>query len=153
MRTVIGIDHRGARIFAHATGSEQVNRKSGFFYREQPLFRCAGGVQKFGGAVGEEFRGQQIVRMIFVREADSRKAVIVFQTRIERNVVGFERKRCGVGEQEHGAGVVVLQRLLIRRSPSRNVGGKSAQGECERLQVKTRVDATASVEAVLRMIS
>ena len=56
-----------------------------------------------------------------------------------------------MGEQEHGAGVVVLQRFLISSTPGGDVGRKSTHGECERLQVEARVDATASVEAVLRI--
>src|SRR6185312_16592322 len=114
--------------------------KGGFFYWEQPLLRRAGGVEKFGGAVGEEFRGQQVVRMIFVCEADGGKTVVVFQIWIERNVVGFERKRGCVGEQEHGAGVVALQRFLISSTPGGNVGREGAHGEAQRLELEAGID-------------
>src|SRR5256885_16715310 len=95
--------------------------------RETPLFVCTRGVKKFVSAREHPIPELQIIRMIFVGQAERRQAPGIFQIGIERKTVVLERQGCTMAEDFHGAVEIVREGGLevlapAWRSEERRVG-------------------------------
>src|SRR5208282_66102 len=85
--------------------------------------------------------------MIFVRHTERRKSPGVFQVRIEREAIVFDRKRSAVAKNLDGPRKIMAQNTLETFAPSRRAGREATQGETNRRHVETGVETAAAVEA------
>src|SRR4029077_4178760 len=123
---VVGIDDRGLGIVAHAAGTKKVEGEVVFFDGIVPFLLRTSCVEKFEGAVLLPRGELEIVGMVFVSHAQGRQAPSILEFRIERETVGFERKRGAVATNAHGAREVVADSILEALAPARRIWRKAA---------------------------
>jgi len=98
VRAVVGVDHRGLGIIAHAAGAEEMDGELLLANGGRPLLLGSGGVEEFEGALAEPVGKLDVVGMIFVSEAKSGQAPGIFQVGIEREAVGLDGQGSAVAE-------------------------------------------------------
>src|SRR3989440_5367565 len=149
---MIGVDYRSLRISAHAAGAQQMHGKLLFADGGRPFLFGSCGVEKLHGALAEPVGKLDVVRMVFVREAESRKAPGIFQVGIKRKAVALDRKRCAVAEKFHGAREIVGQSILESLAPARRAGRQATHSKPDGSLVEAGVQSAASVNSNFLMV-
>src|SRR5712664_1791404 len=106
----------------------------------------AGSVKKLVRARKQPIPKLQIIRMILVRKAQRGQAPCVFQIRIQREAVVFNRQRCPVAENLHRAVEILRQGRLEILSPARRSGRESAEGKADWREIETSIKPAPAAE-------
>src|SRR5216684_1628035 len=88
----------------------------------------------------------QIVRMILIGQAQRGQAPGVLQIGIEGEAVVFDRQRCTMAENLHGAIEIVSESSFEVLAPARRIGRKPAESKADGSEIEARVETAASVE-------
>src|SRR5438034_868938 len=147
MGAVIRIDHRRLRIVSHTAAAEKMHGELLLPRRETPLFVRTGGVKKFVSACEHPIPELQIIRMIFVGQAERRQTPGIFQIRIERKTVVLDREGCTMAEDFHGAVEIVREGGLEVLAPAWHPGGQTSESKTDGREIEASIKPAPSIEA------
>src|ERR1700674_1226390 len=147
MSAVIGIDDGSLRIVPHAAGSEKVDGELRFTNGLGPLLLHASCVQQLAPPLVLPTPQLQIVRMILIGHAKCGQAPSVFQFRIERKTIVFDRQRSAVSKNLHGSIEIVRKNCLEVLAPARGPRGETAKRKSNGCEIVARIKTAAAVES------
>src|SRR5208283_6087064 len=149
MRAMVRIDDGNSWIAAHAASTKQAQGKLLFGYGQRPFSPDVRSVKDFETAIIQPVRQLEIIRMISVSHAQSRKAPSVLEIRVKREAVGFEWERSAAGMNFHGSREVVTQSGLETATPAGRLWWETTQGKEKRSEIEARIETPAAVKADL----
>src|SRR5260370_10134875 len=85
--------------------------------------------------------------MIFIRQPQRRQAPSVLQVGVEREAVVFNRQRCPVAENLHGAVEVLSEGRFEVLAPTRRIGREAAESKTDWREIKPRIKSASAAEA------
>src|SRR6202011_5740795 len=114
-----------------------------------PNLLCAGRLHDLERAVLEKARKGQIVRMIFVGDANGGNSPRIFQSRVNAHAIGLERQRSAMSGGGHRTWKG-FQARLEARTPPRQIASRRHR-PAGGLRTYARIDAAAAIEPALRI--
>src|SRR5258707_5699351 len=85
--------------------------------------------------------------MILICQPQRRQAPSVLQVGVEREAVVFNRQRCPVAENLHGAVEVLSEGRFEVLAPTWRIGREAAERKTDWREIKPRIKSASAVEA------